>query len=207
MTRVTLPKIPKGNLGNVYVLSEKAADEFFRESSAIARECWPLPETYTVPSKEDSVVTLSSRPSIWLPYCSYDQKSLIGKGSFGISIGYDHRYGNGGGMSAGLGRIILDFLCDAERAKADDRKPKGYFPVGMTIVPNSHIFVYNLDKPEEINLPSEAFEWGIVNGEIREELNRKIKPAFNEIVDKIGIAMERRGAVLTRGMLSDKFVI
>src|SRR3989338_8956049 len=118
--RIKIPKIPKGNLGKVYVLSEKAAAEFFKESSAIVKEGWPLPETYTVPSREGTIVTLRSYHNLWLP-SGYDGKSVIGKGSFGIVIAYSHSFSGRLAMSAGCGQGILEFLCEAKNRDNHDR--------------------------------------------------------------------------------------
>lgn len=111
-------------------------------------------------------------------------------------------------MSAGLGEGILEFLCKAKWNREDNEKIRNddlHYP--MAVVPGTHIFVYSLHRPKGINLPSETFGTCGVDQKTKEDLYTKIKSAFNDIADKIEGAMEKRGAVLTRGLLSNQFVI
>jgi len=204
MTKVKLPDIPKGNLGKIYVLSEKAATELFKESGKIIEEVWPFPKAYKVPSREDITVILESSPHLWLPI-AYGKEEDIGTGSFGMAIPYRHTNSHGGGLHSGLGVAFLEFLCSAIRNyKEGTRYPNN---PNRLIAPNSHIFVYNMFKPDGINLPLDVFKYKIVEPAIAEELNIKTKKAFDEISDKIREVIERRSAALTRGFLNDQFVI
>jgi len=114
MRKVKLPRIPRGNLGKVYVLSEKAANELFRESSEIVRERWPLSTVYNVPSAEGTKVTLESNPSLWLP-----RDNRIGEGRFEIRVSYVRRNTNGSGLYTGCSETILEFLCESKEGESD----------------------------------------------------------------------------------------
>lgn len=202
MTNVILPKIPRGSLEKVYVLSKRAADEFFRESSEIVKKYWPIPETYIIPNLIDAVtVTLKSVPKLWLPsFCGKSPK-VKGIGKFGIGISYCSRSSDGR-MDSGLGKSILEFLCEAESNL--DNETGNYCD---TITPNSHIFIYDLKEQEGIQLPEEAFFNSGIDKETEKKLNQQIRPAFKNIGEEIKSAMETRGAVLTRGWLTDRFII
>jgi len=215
MKAVTLPKIPKGSLGKVYVLSDGAASELFRECSDIVKEHWPLPEEYVVPSTDDYIVIVKSGPQIWFPSSAYCERFRnVGDGSFGVSISYSHRHkSSGGGMTSGMGQGIIRFLCESEVLSKEEEVRKKYPFVtsfqffDSALVPGTHIFVYDLKRPNGFLLPSEAKEYCGVPSSVVADLEQKTAKAYNKIADQIESALQKRGAILTRGSLADRFVI
>ena|GEM_PF-5688252 len=200
MAKAFIPRIPRGNLGLVYVLSKTAADEFFREATDSVKKHWPIPREYKIPDTKRKAILISA-PHVSFPWKSapfYDKPYTVrGQGGFGISVGYTGECS----VRGGLGKIILSFVCEAERRR--DRKTHedaGWF------VPGSNVFIYSMYEHEKISLPDEAFKYDGVRRSTIVSLNEDIKPAFKSIEEEIRAALEKRGAVLTRGWLGDRFV-
>jgi len=199
MAKATIPKIPKGNLGLVYVLSKTAADDFFRAASRSIKKHWPIPKEYPIPDTNGKA-KLITKPDFWLPLSSapfYDKPYKVrGIGSYGIQILYETS-----DRENGLGKVILKFLCEVERCQESKT-----YKESECIAPNSNVFIYHMLEHEEINLPDEAFRYDGVRHSTEVRLNEDIKPAFKRIEEEIRTALKKRGAILTRGWFGDSFV-
>lgn len=199
MAKATIPKIPKGNLGLVYVLSKTAADDFFRAASRSIKKHWPIPKEYQIPDTNGKA-KLITKPDLWLPWGSvpFNDKPyrVRGIGNYGIQILYETSEGE-----KGLGKVILTFLCEIERC----RESKTY-KESEWIAPNSNIFIYHMREHEEISLPDEAFQYDGVRRSTEARLNEDITPAFKKIEEDIRTALKKRSAILTRGWFGDSFV-
>ncbi len=199
MTNVTLPKIPRGNLRQVYVLSDKAADEFFREGAEIIKRHWSLPEIYTIPCTNETNIVLRSSPHIWISsYHETIAHKQIDVASFGVSVSYSFR-----SSATGLGKKILNFL--SQTIPYDDHANVSNMNKGKLIPRGSHIFIYNLNSPSGIELPSKGAQY--VAQDTLRTLEGSTKEAFKNISKEIVEAIEKRGAALTRGWLENQFVI
>jgi len=199
MAKAFIPKIPKGNLGLVYVLSKIAADDFFRAASRSIKKHWPIPKEYQIPDTNGEA-KLITKPDLWLPWGSapfYDKPYKVrGIGNYGIQILYETS-----NRENGLGKVILDFLCEVERCQESKT-----YKESECIAPNSNVFIYHMLEHEEINLPDEAFRYDCVRHSTEARLNEDIKPAFKRIEEDIRTALKKRSAILTRGWFGDSFV-
>lgn len=190
MTKIKIPKIPKGNLDRVYVLSEPAAEELFRECSSIVKECWNLSDNYEVPNVGKAGITLEVYPHLRFP----QENHKVGRGAFGL-ITNPHL----------ISESLFQFICEAQYEDRDGIKPYEMIEY-KRVTPGTHIFVYDLFRGREINT-SFNYAWKKIDHDVASELKSKAKSNLDEIAKKIEGAIQRRSAVLKRGWLSNQFVM
>ncbi len=208
MINVKLPSIPKGNLRKVHVLSEPAANELFRECSEIASKYWPFPKEHLV-ERKGRVATFRSGSCLSLPfrYKGNDISKYIEEGSFlvfGQYQGSDKNPKNPNNRFAGGSAKLLEFLCESETNMNDPN-----FIDSTRIAQGAHVFIYSQHRPKELRLTHDHSRYSPTSEDCRiiEDLLKQTEQPLKDITDGIEDCLQKRGAVLTRGWLSNQFVI